>query len=62
MPMPNLLEVRDLSKRFTSSSGGPFRKARSMHAVNGVSVSICLKGRVVGVVGESGCGKSTSHA
>lgn len=55
--MPNLLEVRDLSKRF-SSSGGPFRKARSMHAVNGVSFDL-PQGRVIGVVGESGCGKST---
>ncbi|SHH34849.1 ABC transporter ATP-binding protein [Marivita hallyeonensis] len=55
--MPNLLEVRDLSKRFTSA-GGPFRKARSMHAVNGVSFDLA-SGRVIGVVGESGCGKST---
>jgi ABC-type oligopeptide transport system ATPase subunit len=29
-----------------------------MHAVNGVSFDL-PKGRVVGVVGESGCGKST---
>lgn len=55
--MPNLLEVRDLSKQF-SSGGGPFRKARSMHAVNGVSFDL-PQGRVIGVVGESGCGKST---
>jgi ABC-type glutathione transport system ATPase component len=57
MPMPNLLEVRDLSKRF-SSSGGPFRKARSMHAVNACQLR-SAQGRVIGVVGESGCGKST---
>ncbi len=55
--MNNLLEVRDLSKKFTSG-GGPFRKARSMHAVNGVSFDL-PRGRVIGVVGESGCGKST---
>jgi oligopeptide/dipeptide ABC transporter ATP-binding protein len=55
--MTNLLEVRNLSKRF-SSSGGPFRKARAMHAVNDVSFDL-PKGRVIGVVGESGCGKST---
>lgn len=55
--MTNLLEVRNLSKQFVSS-GGPFRKARSMHAVNDVSFDL-PKGRVVGVVGESGCGKST---
>ncbi len=55
--MTNLLEVRNLSKRFTSA-GGPFRKARAMHAVNDVSFDL-PKGRVIGVVGESGCGKST---
>ena len=48
--MPNLLEVRSLSKQFTSG-GGPFRKARSMHAVNGVSFDL-PQGRVIGVVGE----------
>jgi oligopeptide/dipeptide ABC transporter ATP-binding protein len=52
-----LLEVRNLSKRFTSRRG-PFRKARSMHAVNDVSFDV-PQGRAVGVVGESGCGKST---
>ncbi|PCI88490.1 MAG: peptide ABC transporter ATP-binding protein [Hyphomicrobiales bacterium] len=55
--MSNLLEVSNLSKTF-SSSGGPFRRARTMHAVNDVSFDL-PKGRVVGVVGESGCGKST---
>ena len=55
--MTALLEVRNLSKRFVSQ-GGPFRKSRSMHAVNGVSFEL-PRGRVVGVVGESGCGKST---
>ncbi len=55
--MNNLLEVRDLTKRF-ASGGGIFSKARSMHAVNGVSFDV-RKGSIVGVVGESGCGKST---
>jgi len=55
--MTALLEVRNLSKQFTSS-GGPFRKAQAMYAVNDVSFDL-PKGRVVGVVGESGCGKST---
>ncbi len=55
--MSALLEVRNLTKRF-SAGGGPFRKARSMHAVNGVSFDM-PEGRVIGVVGESGCGKST---
>ncbi|KLN59061.1 peptide ABC transporter ATP-binding protein [Kiloniella spongiae] len=55
--MTNLLEVRNLSKKFVTP-GGPFRKARAMHAVNDVSFDLA-KGRVIGVVGESGCGKST---
>jgi len=55
--MSTLLEVRNLTKRF-SSGGGLFAKARSMHAVNGVSFTM-PEGRVIGVVGESGCGKST---
>ncbi len=52
-----LMEVRDLTKRFTAP-GGPFRKARVMHAVNGVGFDL-PQGRTIGVVGESGCGKST---
>lgn len=55
--MTNLLEVRNLSKKF-DTPGGPFRKARTMHAVNDVSFDLPT-GRVIGVVGESGCGKST---
>ncbi|TMM50767.1 ABC transporter ATP-binding protein [Sulfitobacter sabulilitoris] len=55
--MTHQLEVRNLSKQF-SSPGGPFRRARVMHAVNDVSFDL-PKGRVIGVVGESGCGKST---
>ncbi|MDH5453727.1 MAG: ATP-binding cassette domain-containing protein, partial [Paracoccaceae bacterium] len=55
--MSALLEVRNLSKRFTSQRG-LFSRSRSMHAVNDVSFRLA-KGRVIGVVGESGCGKST---
>ena len=55
--MTNKLEVRNLSKQFISP-GGPFSKARAMHAVNDVSFDLPT-GRVSGVVGESGCGKST---
>lgn len=55
--MSALLEVRNLSKRFTSQRG-LFSRSRSMHAVNDVSFRL-PKGRVIGVVGESGCGKST---
>jgi oligopeptide transport system ATP-binding protein len=53
-----ILEVRDLVKRF-SIPKGVFRKtAGFVHAVNGVSFRI-QKGESLGLVGESGCGKTT---
>jgi dipeptide transport system ATP-binding protein len=39
-------------------SGGLFRKAKTIHAVKGVSFSV-EKGKTLAIVGESGCGKST---
>ena len=53
--MNNLLEIRDLRVNFMMESG-PAR------AVDGINLSIA-PGRTLGVVGESGCGKSvTSRA
>jgi oligopeptide/dipeptide ABC transporter ATP-binding protein len=46
-----LLEVKSLKKYFQTSRG-------TLHAVDDVSFSI-EKGRTLGLVGESGCGKST---
>jgi len=46
-----LLEVKDLKKYFETPSG-------MLHAVDGVNFSI-KKGETLGLVGESGCGKST---
>ncbi|HVX60584.1 MAG TPA: oligopeptide/dipeptide ABC transporter ATP-binding protein [Pirellulales bacterium] len=53
-----LLEVRDLVKHFPIR-GGVFSRVREwVKAVNGVSFSLG-KARTLGLVGESGCGKTT---
>jgi oligopeptide transport system ATP-binding protein len=53
-----LLSIRDLVKIYHSGEG-PFGKAtREVRAVNGVSLDI-MQGETLGLVGESGCGKTT---
>src|SRR5262245_62675884 len=53
-----LLEVRDLVKHFTRKQGW-FRDPSLVRAVDGVSFTID-EGEMFGLVGESGCGKSTT--
>jgi peptide/nickel transport system ATP-binding protein len=48
-----LLLVRDLRKQFTLGAG------RKVRAVDGISFTVA-KGETLGIVGESGCGKSTT--
>ena len=58
--MSAVLEVRDLVKYFPVKSRGLFsRTIGQVQAVDGVSFSIG-EGRTLGLVGESGCGKSTT--
>ncbi len=53
-----LVEVRDLKKHFPIVKGMFSRQAGTVHAVDGVSFHID-PGETLGLVGESGCGKST---
>lgn len=53
MEREKLLEVRDLKQHFNIGRG------RVVKAVDGISFDI-YKGEVLGLVGESGCGKSTT--
>ena len=55
---PPTLEVEGLKKHFPLKSGLLSRLSPRVHAVDGVSFSI-RRGETLGLVGESGCGKST---
>jgi oligopeptide transport system ATP-binding protein len=59
IPTEDLLKVRDLRKRFAVKGGIFSRTVDQVHAVDGVSFDIG-KGETLGLVGESGCGKSTT--
>lgn len=54
-----LLEVKNLKKHFPVNKGLFGQKKSFVRAVDGVSLTI-EKGETLGLVGESGCGKSTT--
>jgi oligopeptide/dipeptide ABC transporter ATP-binding protein len=57
--MPELLQVRHLVKHFPVRRGFLGRRTATVHAVDDVSFSVGAN-ETLGLVGESGCGKSTT--
>ncbi|KTF04331.1 MULTISPECIES: ABC transporter ATP-binding protein [Trueperella] len=53
-----IIELRDLHVIFKTRAGTIFNPTK-VHAVDGVSMKV-MPGQVLGIVGESGCGKSTT--
>ncbi|WP_080847227.1 ABC transporter ATP-binding protein [Cytobacillus gottheilii] len=54
-----ILEVNDLKKHFPVKAGILQRNVGSVKAVDGLTFKV-KKGETIGIVGESGCGKSTA--
>jgi ABC-type glutathione transport system ATPase component len=53
-----LLDARELRKSYPVSTGAFTQSSRRPMAVDGVSLSV-TRGETLGIVGESGCGKTT---
>jgi peptide/nickel transport system ATP-binding protein len=58
VPKGPILRAEGLCKSYTLRSGWFSGKARKIHAVNGVDLTLPA-GTTLGLVGESGCGKTT---
>jgi ABC-type glutathione transport system ATPase component len=55
---PYLLETSDVTKYYPIKGGVFLKQVASVKAVDGISLNI-RKGETLGLVGESGCGKTT---
>jgi peptide/nickel transport system ATP-binding protein len=58
-PIGNVMEIKELHKHFKKESVLPWRPTSHIKAVNGINISLQY-GETIGIVGESGCGKSTT--
>jgi len=55
-----LLKIEGLKKHFSTTTGGAFSKVKgTVKAVDGIDLEI-YPGQTIGLVGESGCGKTTA--
>ncbi|MCM3574639.1 dipeptide ABC transporter ATP-binding protein [Mesobacillus subterraneus] len=58
LPSENLLDVQDLKKHFPVGDQGYFAEKQVVKALDGITFTL-KRGETLGIVGESGCGKST---
>src|SRR3954447_21996409 len=58
-PGETLMEIKDLYKHFPIHAGFFRKQVGAVKAVDGVSFDV-MRGETLGLVGESGCGKSTT--
>ena len=57
--MDNIIEIKDLAKHYPVLGGVLRRQVNSVRALDGLTLDV-RRGECLGVVGESGCGKTTA--